>query len=382
MKTSYHHANRNDSGSSLRTVRSGWERTCTAGILLLLLLCMAGTCLADVQPSVPNGTHTVIDFAGRTVTLPDTVTKAAALVGPSYEKVFLLGEEDKFGVVPPFAKKMPWAAKIIPGLDDVPSMTTFYDPSIEELMKLDVDVIFFWNYPDNIAMMEEVGIPVVVTQLTSPENEPTSIEAFEETVKDEVRLFGETLGPDATEKANEYCAYFDRKADRILTVTSQIPEDERVKVYYIAGDDTLTTYGKNTYTQWWIEMAGGKMVSDEIDDQAPEVSIEQVMTWDPDYIMMGRVSSTEPVLSDPQWQPLRAVKEGHVSVCPQGVFYWDYSSEGILLMEYLAKTFYPEKFADLDMIAEIKESYSTFYHYDLTDEEAGRILGHLPPASS
>jgi iron complex transport system substrate-binding protein len=59
--------------------------------------------------------------------------------------------------------------------------------------------------------------------------------------------------------------------------------------------------------------------------------------------------------------------------------YWDYSSEGILLMEYLAKTFHPDKFPDLDMRKEVQEYYQKFYHYNLTDDEADRILNHLAP---
>jgi len=50
-------------------------------------------------------------------------------------------------------------------------------------------------------------------------------------------------------------------------------------------------------------------------------------------------------------------------------------------MEFVAKTIHPELFQDLDMIKEIKKYYSKFYRYDLTDEEANRILKHLPPAN-
>lgn len=246
-------------------------------------------------------------------------------------------------------------------------------------INLKADAVFFWDYSKNLEKMEEANIPVVVTQLSSPEREPTSITAFKDTIKDEVKLFGTVLGSDATKRADDYCTYFDEKTDKVLSVTSKIPDKDRVKVYYIAGDDTLTTYGKNTYTQWWVEMAGGKLVSADIDDQAPQVSIEQVISWNPDYIMMGRVNSTDMVLHDSKWNDLKAVKEGHVYVCPQGVFYWDYSSEGILLMEYLAKTFYPEKFADLDMTEEVKEYYKKFYNYSLTDDQADLILKHLPP---
>ena len=124
-------------------------------------------------------------------------------------------------------------------------------------------------------------------------------------------------------------------------------------------------------------MAGGKLVSQNISQQVPDVTMEQVISWNPDIIIMGRMNNTQLVMNDPKWKDINAVKNGKVYVNPNGVMYWDYSSEGILLLEYLAKTFYPDKFADLDMKTEVKEYYTKFYHYNLTDDEVNRILNYL-----
>jgi iron complex transport system substrate-binding protein len=75
-----------------------------------------------------------------------------------------------------------------------------------------------------------------------------------------------------------------------------------------------------------------------------------------------------------------AVKNGRVYVNGGGLMHWDYGSEGILLMEYMAKTLHPDLFTDLDMKTEVKEFYLKFYNYSLTDEQADRILRSLPPA--
>jgi len=91
------------------------------------------------------------------------------------------------------------------------------------------------------------------------------------------------------------------------------------------------------------------------------------------------VASTDLIMNDEQWKDIKAVKNGKVYVNPQGAFYSDYGSEGTLLLLYLAKTFYPDKFTDLDMVKETKYFYETFYGYKLTDDEASRILSHLDP---
>jgi len=343
------------------------------GIMLLFGMLIPGL-------SADTTNHTITDLAGRTVDISSDVQHVAALVGPSYEKIFLLGSADKISVMPPFPKQMPWAAKIIPNLNKIPTMASFQDPNVEELMKQKIDVVFFWDYPKPLDKMAESGIPVVVTQPSTPEGQAQSVDQFRDMIKNEVSTFGSVLGPDAKARADAYNQYFDEKVDRILKVTSAIPDSERPSVYYVRGPDALTTHGKNSYTQWWVNLAGGRLVSSDITEMVPKVSMEQVISWNPDIIVMGRVNSTSLIMNDPKWKDVSAVKAGKVYTNPEGVMYWDYSSEGVLLLEYLAKLFHPDKFADLDMKTEIKDYYSKFYNYTLTDDEAGRILDHMPPA--
>lgn len=353
-------------------------------LLVTLLICTSvsiGVCLAEQVNNQSGETIPVTDLAGKTVQIPADVKHVACISGPSYEKTFLAGGSDKIAMITSFALDMPWAVKIIPDLGKKAVQTTELDPNIEELMKANIDLVFFWDYDKPIAKMNEVGIPVLTTtQIVNITNKPDIRKKFTEGFKGEVNLFGDVFGPDGQKKAKDYDRYFDEKVDKIVSVTSKIPESERPRVYYAGGTNALKTQGQNTYTNWWVEMAGGNFVSKDITQQKADVTIEQVATWNPDIIMMGRMNSTDPVLKDSKWQDIKAVKNNKVYLCPEGVFYWDYSSEGILLLEYLAKTFYPDKFKDLDMIDEIKEFYSRFYNYHLTDDEANRILSHLPPA--
>lgn len=102
--------------------------------------------------------------------------------------------------------------------------------------------------------------------------------------------------------------------------------------------------------------------------------MESLLEWDPIVIIVGRQYSKSLVTRDPRWQPITAVKTGRVYELPEGVFYWDGSSEGVLLMLYLAKTLYPERFTDLDLRKEIREYYARFYHHALSDQAIDRML--------
>jgi len=67
--------------------------------------------------------------------------------------------------------------------------------------------------------------------------------------------------------------------------------------------------------------------------------------------------------------------------------HWELSTGIMVLKEcclwnIFAKTLHPDLFQDLNMTNEVKDYYSRFYHYNLTDDEANRILQHLPPANT
>jgi iron complex transport system substrate-binding protein len=127
-------------------------------------------------------------------------------------------------------------------------------------------------------------------------------------------------------------------------------------------------------------MAGGVLVSkDTPEEMDANVSIEQALIWNPEYIFMGRLKSTDVIINDNKWKDVNAVKNKNVYLSPDGIMFWDYGSEGVLLMEYIAQKIHPDIFTDLDMVKEIKEYYKNFYGYNLTNDDAKRILLHLPP---
>ena len=49
------------------------------------------------------------------------------------------------------------------------------------------------------------------------------------------------------------------------------------------------------------------------------------------------------------------------------------------MVMYVAQILHPDLFEDLDMVEEVKYFYSTFFGYELTDEQAGYLLNRLGP---
>ncbi|MBU2513183.1 ABC transporter substrate-binding protein [bacterium] len=321
----------------------------------------------------------IVDLAGRQVRIPSKVKRVATFVGPSYDKTFMLGDAEN--VVLLSFSQLPWAQRLNPGLKIVPTTESYKDPNIEDILQAGVDVLFYWSWSKPVKKMSDSGIPVICALGSS--TKPHTIDEFVLSVKNEVRLYGEVLGKEAQQRAREYSDYFDEKVNRVLSVTTKIPDSKKPKVYYVRGPDVLTTHGSGSNTQWYVEMAGGNLITKDTKiKNFGKVSIEQVLVWDPDIIMMGRLNSTDAIINSPKWKTITAVKKNQVYVNPQGHFYWDYGSEGALFLLYLAKTFHPEQFSDIDMVQELKFFYGKFFRYQLADDEAHRILQHLPPEES
>jgi iron complex transport system substrate-binding protein len=342
----------------------------SAVVFPLVLILIGSTAMAALPMK------TVTDRNGRTVQVPLEPKRIACFFGPSYEKVFLLGSGDKVATMS--LKQSPWAHKINPGLKKAVVMPSYNDPDVEQILQLGVDLVFYWQWPQQTEKMASAGIPVVCPY--DPRKPLSSLE-FMQRFKEEIRFYGEVLGPKARKIAESYCSYYDEKMKRVVSITAKVPDSKRPRVYYIAGRGVFATQGGAGIGRWLLDLAGGNMVSKGLDQNFVDVSMEQVIAWNPDVILVGGQASPDTILSDPRWKSIRAVRENRVYPCPEGVFLWgNGSSESHLFVMWLAKIFHPEKFRNLDLDKEIREYYSRYYHYTPTRDEVARILKRMPPA--
>jgi len=332
-------------------------------LVLLILLCRP----AQAQ---------VTDMAGRSVTLPAQVERVACLEVLCYQKMFMLGAADR--VMEMTMTTAPWMAITNPKVSAIPKIPV--EVNFEDLLAQKVDVAFFaYNAVQTSAKLASLGIAGLVSQ---PEaRNVATAEGYLAEYKRAVRMFGQVLGTQA--RAEDWCAWVDERVRRITAVTDIIPEEKRLKVYYLRGPDALTTQGIGSATFWFSTLGGGRMV---IKDQSwqgkGKVSLEDVLRWNPDVILVGRQYSSDLVLKDPRWADIAAVKNSRVYPTPEGVFYWDGGIESVLLMEFIAQHLYPERFPGLDMVAELREFYQRFYRYPLSDAQARLLLEGRSPDGS
>ena len=91
----------------------------------------------------------------------------------------------------------------------------------------------------------------------------------------------------------------------------------------MAGNSSvLQTAGPAMYQNYMIENAGGLNAAASVEDTYwAEVSYEQVLDWDPDYIILASDADydVDSVLNDAALADCTAVKEGHVYQLPHAI---------------------------------------------------------------
>lgn len=150
-----------------------------------------------------------------------------------------------------------------------------------------------------------------------------------------------------------------------------LPEEQRVRAYM--ANPELTTYGSGKYTGLMMKHAGAVNVAASTIKGFKQVSIEQVIEWNPQVIFVQNryPAVVNEIQSSPQWQVIDAVKNHCVYLMPEYAKAWGYPMpEAMGIGElWMAKKLYPEKFNDVDMHKIVNGWYRTFYRTDYQGED-------------
>lgn len=254
------------------------------------------------------------------------------------------------------------------------------DINIEELLKLEPDVVLYWaEYLEQYKAMENAGITAVGVKTQDGGNVLSTLESWLEIM---AQIFGDSGN---VEKVISY----GRKLEaEIADQTADIPEEEMPKVLYLYGHskEDISVSGTEFYGDYWIKAGGGINAASEVTGPT-SVNMEQIYEWNPDIIILTTFTETMPedlyqnTIDGQDWSQVEAVKNGKVYKEPLGVYRWfPPSGDAPLMLKWMAQTIHPERFT-YEMKEEIKAYYQEFYQYELTDEQAEGILAANPEAA-
>lgn len=346
------------------------------GIILMILalsLTLFVGCQEKSGENIVVGTK-IIDMAGREVELPNKVETVFSVdpVGTIY--LYTLSPEKMVG----------WNYTLRDGEKRYIDEKYYNLPNLggagkevinlEEILKIKPDLLIFVGRTDegNISeiekMEEQLGQSIVM------------IDYDMEKLDDAYKLLGQILNVE--EKAEELAKYCKDTLEYIEKNREKIKEEEQVSIYYAEGPEGLQSEPAGTSHVRTIEMVGGYNVIRAGEDSyggKMEVSMEQVYNWNPEIIISWddeRGGYFSGILEDPLWKDIKAVKDREVYEIPNKPFNWldrPSSVNRILGVKWLGNLLYPEVY-DLDIREEVREFYSKFYHYELTDTELDELL--------
>ena len=183
--------------------------------------------------------------------------------------------------------------------------------SPEGLLALGVNVVFTnaGEGEEEAEMFQNAGIAAIAV----------SGETFE-AVYETARIMGEVF--DCPEKADEVVNFIENLRTMVSDRMADLADDQIPVVLVCGSGGVYTAATSDMFQHQLVETAGGINAGQELQGRWANISAEDIILMDPDYIFLGSsfgVDDVESVLADPALQTVTAVKNKEVYIFPQVV---------------------------------------------------------------
>lgn len=295
---------------------------------------------------------TVTDQLGREVTIEE---KPETLVSGYYISTSLLialDQEENLVGVENNAESRAIYQLAAPEITELPSVGTAKEFDLEGCAALDPDLVIVpAKLKDTIPAMEELGMTVLAVR---PENQ--------EQLEEMITLLGTVT--DTMEQAEGLLSFYDTQE---AALEEALKDVERPVVYLGGNSAVLSTAGPAMYQSSQIVNAGGVNAAEELtDDYWAEISYEQLLSWDPEYIVLAADAkyTAEDVLADENLADCTAVQNEQVYQMPGSIESWDSPVPGCVLGSlWMASVLHPEEYPAEQWEQAVTEFYETYYGF-------------------
>jgi len=241
----------------------------------------------------PEPALTIIDGAGRVVTIPRTPERIVSIASAATETLYAIGcgdeivGRDKYSDYPP-------------EVQEKPSVGSGSQLDVEAVLGLEPDLVIAWWFSrEAISTLEDKGLTVLAIN-------PRSVDG----VLDTIRTLGLVTGH--LEEAESLIAEMQARIDEVKAGVKDIPKEDRPLVYYELTTPMKTT-GPGTFTNELIFMAGGINIAADEPVRYPILSEEYIIERNPDVIVIvSGGASVDEVKGRAGWQNIKAVQDDRV----------------------------------------------------------------------
>lgn len=240
------------------------------------------------------------------------------------------------------------------------------DVGAEQVAAVNPDAVLMKSYlAETLGQpLEVLGIPVIYLNLEIIDQYPQDINTLGQLFQNE-------------ERAAKIIAFFQERVDRIQNTLNGLDEAKKPRVLLLYYSEKEGAVAFNVPPLTWmqtelVEKAGGIPVWKDanLGKGWTKINLEQIIAWDADQIyIISYFKDANEVLdglkADPQWQAMRAVKEGNLYPFASDLYSWDQPDiRWVLGLTWLAGKLHPDLFPDLDITVETTAFYKEIYGMD------------------
>lgn len=247
--------------------------------------------------------YKVSDYLGNELELIQPVQRIVTLIPHATELLFSVGAGAKVVGAVEYSD-FPEEAKKIPQVGNYAGL------NIEAIVALQPDVIIYWpegNPARDIERLKQLKMPLFASDPN------TFVE-----IADDIKRFGALTGNiESSEKI----------ATAFLQEVEQVRQDnenkQSLRVFYQVWNQPLLSQNGDTFISRVINLCGGENIFADLPIKSPQISIEAVLTENPDIILVGATDGQRPEWLD-GWQQygyLKAVKNNQLKTVDADVIH-------------------------------------------------------------
>ena len=253
-----------------------------------------------------------------------------------------------------------------PGIDEVKHdlASDAFAPNIESILALEPDLVVQWasSGDEIIDPLDGAGLNVMGVEYGTIDD-----------VAQWLTMFSTALGkPErGAEMAARITADLGEEKARGLKRSGSKPS----VLYFNRFAEGLKVAGAETLNDDYITLVGATNAADEVTGLA-DVDLEQVLSWDPDIILLGNFDGAMPtdIYGDKRWKDATAVTSNRVYKVPLGGYRWDPPShESPLMWRWLSQIAYPDG-TDGGLREKVLDDYTFFYGQQPSGPQLSEIL--------
>jgi iron complex transport system substrate-binding protein len=341
-------------------------------ILSLLSGCASETVKTPAEPSEPAEsstaeTRTVVDMAGRTVTLPAEINSigvfGACGVLNTFVETMRAGDKICNNMSPRFTKTDKWKyqQKFAPQITEAPVFQKADEEiDMEVVLKTKPDLCLAMSM-EILTVLENQGLDVIYLEWNEDED-----------VKKCITLLGEVLNKQ--DVAEAYIKYFDDMVAEAEELVKHLKEEDKKKVVY---GNVMEGSQPHIIAEWWIAKAGGISVTDDARKAGSrQYTLEDLLQWNPDAMVISTASMKDDILADKRMAGITAIKNEAIYTVPTVAHTWgNRTPEQPLTFMWMMHKLYPEIKSEESLGEDIRYFYSHFFNYEMSDEEIAEIIG-------